>query len=87
MEKLRYSNHDVIDTENFLKFSMKFYLQTVGIGPFGEPINQLVQWATRMAKNGILGLLDIPHFGRGQYTCKCVKQLMAVTHGGYMWLE
>jgi hypothetical protein len=41
----------------------------------------------RLAKNGILGLLDIPHFGRGQYENNSVKQLMAVTHGRYMWLE
>jgi hypothetical protein len=59
----------------------------MGIGPFGEPIHQLVQWATRLAKTGILGLLDLPHFGRGQHATNCVKQLMAVTHGGYLWLE
>jgi hypothetical protein len=31
--------------------------------------------------------LDIPHFGRGQYANKCIKQLMVVTHGRYLWLE
>jgi hypothetical protein len=31
--------------------------------------------------------LDIPHFGRGQYANNCIKQLMEVTHGGYLWLE
>jgi hypothetical protein len=36
---------------------------------------------------GILGLLDLPHFGRGQYTTTCVKQLLAVTHGGDIWLD
>jgi hypothetical protein len=76
VEKLRYSDHDVTDMDKFPEFSKKFYLQTVGIGPFGEPINQPVQWAAGLAKNGILGLLDIPHFGRGQYANNCVKQLM-----------
>jgi hypothetical protein len=87
VEKLRYSDHDVMDTDKFPEFAKKVYLQTVGIGPFGEPINQPVQWAAGLAKNGILGLLDLPHFGRGQYANSCVKQLMAVTHGGYIWLE
>jgi hypothetical protein len=31
--------------------------------------------------------LDILHFGRGKYIDNCVKKLMAVTHGGYLWLE
>jgi hypothetical protein len=31
--------------------------------------------------------LKIPHFGRGQYATACVKQLLAVTHGGDIWLE
>jgi hypothetical protein len=31
--------------------------------------------------------LDIPHFGRGRDVNNCVKQLMEVTHGGYLWVE
>jgi hypothetical protein len=76
-----------MDTDKFPEFTKKVYLQTMGMGPFGEPINQPVQWVVGLAKNGILGLLDIPHFGRGQYANNCVKQLMEVTHGGYLWLE
>ena len=41
-EKLRYSDHDVTEMDKFSEFSKKFYLETVGIGPFGEPINQPV---------------------------------------------
>jgi hypothetical protein len=41
----------------------------------------------RLEKTGILGLLDLPHFGRGQYANGCIKQLMAVTHGGDIWLD
>jgi hypothetical protein len=29
-------------------------------------------------------MLDILHFGRGRDVRKCVKQLMEVTHGGYL---
>jgi hypothetical protein len=83
---LRYSNHDVTDTEKFPKFAKRVYLQTVGIGPFGEPIHQPVQWAARLAITRILGLLDLPHFGRGQYANNCIKQLMVITHGRDLWL-
>jgi hypothetical protein len=41
----------------------------------------------RLAKTGILGLLDIPHFGRGRDANNCIKQLMEVTHRVYLWLE
>jgi hypothetical protein len=34
-----------------------------------------------------LGLLKLPHFGIGQYVTACVKQLLAVTHGGDIWLD
>jgi hypothetical protein len=87
VEKLRYSNHDVTDTDKFQEFAKQVYLQNVGIGPFGEPIHQPLQWAAGLAKTRILGLLDLPNFGRGEYANSCVKQLMAVTHGGYLWLE
>jgi hypothetical protein len=42
VEKLRYSDHDVTGTDKFPEFAKQVYLQTIGIGPFGEPINQLV---------------------------------------------
>jgi hypothetical protein len=38
-------------------------------------------------RTGILGLLKLPHFGRGQYATTCIKQLLAVTHGGDIWLD
>jgi hypothetical protein len=31
--------------------------------------------------------LKLPHVGKGQYAKACVKQLLAVTHGGDIWLE
>jgi len=40
-----------------------------------------------LEKTGILGLLDLPHFGRGKYTKNCIKQLMIVTHGMDIWLD
>jgi hypothetical protein len=31
--------------------------------------------------------VEIPHFGRGKEVNNCVKQLMAVLHGGFLWME
>jgi hypothetical protein len=62
-------------------------METMGSNPFGEPINQLLQWETWLQKTRILGLLDLPHFGRGHYTTLRVKQLLAVMHGGDRWLD
>jgi hypothetical protein len=73
--------------DKFPEFAKKVYLDTVGIGHFDEPINQPKQWAVGLANTGILGLLEIPHFGRGQDVRNCVKKLMEVTHGGYLWVE
>jgi hypothetical protein len=40
VEKLKYSDHDVTDTDKFLEFTKKVYLQTVGLDAFGELVNQ-----------------------------------------------
>ena len=40
-----------------------------------------------MDKTRILGLLDIPHFGRGRDAKKYFNKLMVITHEGYLWLE
>jgi hypothetical protein len=29
----------------------------------------------------------MPHFGRGQYAMTYIKKLLAVTHGGNIWLD
>jgi hypothetical protein len=77
----------VTNMDKFPKFAKQDYLDSVGIGPFGDPIFQPKQWAARLANTGILNLLDIQHFGRGRDVNNCVKQLMEVTHGGYLWVE
>jgi hypothetical protein len=52
-----------------------------------ETITQPHQWETGLDRTRILGLLKIPHFGRGQYASACIKKLLAVTHGGDVWLD
>jgi hypothetical protein len=87
MQKLWYSNHNVADMDKLPEFARKVYLDSVGTGPFGDPILQPKQWETRLANTGILNLLDIPHFGKGHVVKNHVKKLMAVTHGGYLLME
>jgi hypothetical protein len=87
VEKLKYSDHNVTNKRKFLEFMKRLYLQTMGINEVGDSIDQPLQWVAGLEKMGILGLLDLPHFGRGQYANNCVKQLMAVTHSGDIWLD
>jgi hypothetical protein len=87
IDKLKYSDHDVADADKFLEFAKRVYMETVGVNSVGEPIDQPLHWETGLEKTRILGLLDLPHFGRGQYAGVCVKQLLAVTHGGDIWLD
>ena len=71
--KLKYSDHDVADKEKFMEIAKRVYMETVGSNPFGELINQPLQWETGLEKTRILGLLDLPHFGRDQYANACIK--------------
>jgi hypothetical protein len=85
--KLKYSKHDVADEDKFLKLAKRVYLEIVGTNRVGEPIHQLLQWETRLQKTRILGLVDLPHFGCGQYATSCFKHFLVVTHGGDIWLD
>jgi hypothetical protein len=40
-----------------------------------------------LVNTGILNLLEIPHFERGKDVNNYVKQLLAVLHGGFVWLD
>jgi hypothetical protein len=62
-------------------------METMGAYPVGEVIDQPLQWETYLRKMKILGLVDLPHFGRGQHAIACIKQLLSVMHGGDIWLE
>jgi len=87
VEKIWYSYHDVTDIDKFPDFSKKVYLDSVGLGPFCEPINQPKYWASRLAKTEILGLLKITHFGRGRDVKNYIKKLMEFMPEGYIWME
>jgi hypothetical protein len=57
------------------------------VNPLGGTITKPHKWAVRMDRTGILGLLKIPHFGRGQYAMAGIKKLLLVTHGVDVWLD
>jgi hypothetical protein len=50
VEKLKYSYHDVTETDKFLEFAKQVYLQTVGLDPFGAPVHQPLQWVVGLEK-------------------------------------
>jgi len=87
VENIKYSDHDVTNTNKFLEFTKKVYLQIVGLDAFGKSVNQPLHWVAGLEKKGILGPLELPHFGIGQYASSCIKQLMVVTHGEDIWLD
>jgi hypothetical protein len=87
VEKLKYSDHDVVDAGKFPEFAQQVYMDNIGTGPFNNPILQPKAWETGLANTCILNLVEIPHFGRGKEVNNCVKKLMAVLHGGFLWLE
>jgi len=45
------------------------------------------KWALGLELSGITHLLDVPHFERSMYITNCVKTLLSVVHGGYLWLD
>jgi hypothetical protein len=62
-------------------------MQNIVVNQLGETISQPHQWAVGLDRTSILGLLKLPHFGRGQYATTCIKKLLAVMHGGDIWLD
>jgi hypothetical protein len=62
-------------------------MQNIVVNQLGETINQPHQLDVGLDQTGILGLLKLPHFVRGQYATACVKQLLEVMHGGDIWLD
>jgi hypothetical protein len=87
IERLRYLDHDVADAGKFPEFSQQVYMKNIGTSPFGDPMMQPKQWEIGLVNTRILKLVEIPHFGRGKEVNNYVKQLMAVLHGGFLWME
>jgi hypothetical protein len=67
IDKLKYSYHDVANIEKFPEFVKRVYLEIVGINLIGELIDQPLRWKKGLQKTWNIGLLYLPHFGRGRY--------------------
>ena len=44
-------------------------------------------WAQGLDRCGLLGLINMPHFGRFSEAYACIKYLLACFHGGTIWLN
>jgi hypothetical protein len=87
VNKLKYVDHDVADMGKFPEFVQQVYMESKGEGPSGDPILEPKQWIAGLYNTRIMNLLEIPHFGRGKYVNACVKQLLALVHGGILWMD
>jgi len=41
----------------------------------------------RDVQHTTLSLLKIPHFSRGKYVNNCIKHLLTILHGVFLWME
>jgi hypothetical protein len=87
VEKLKFSNHDVADERKYPDLAPQVVSETIVMNPLGGTITKPRKWEARLDRTRILGLMKIPHFGKGQYASACVKQLLAVMHGGDVCME
>jgi hypothetical protein len=85
--KLKYSNHDVSDDTKYPELASIFFMQNIVVNQLGETIIQPHQWAVGLDQIDILGLLQLPHFGIGQYATTYIKNMLVVMHGGDIWMD
>ena len=54
----------------------------------GAPIQRIPHpWAQGLDRSGLLGLINMPHFGRLNKANAYVIQMLACFHGGMLWLD
>jgi hypothetical protein len=84
---IKYFDHDVVDVTKFSDLASQNYLESRGEGPSGMTLLEPTQWILGLYNTGIMNLLDVPHFGRGNHINTCVKQLLALVHDGILWMD
>jgi len=47
-------------------------MESIGIGPFGDPMIQQKKWVAGLKNIGILNLVEIPHFIKGKELNNCI---------------
>jgi hypothetical protein len=67
--------------------TMETYLCTRSVTSAGEILLEMQEWETRLNKEGILNLLEIPHFRHSLEINACVKVVLSCIHGWTLWLD
>jgi hypothetical protein len=62
-------------------------MERKGTTSSGIPILEPKQWIVGLYNTCIMNMLEIPHFGRVNDVNACVKQLLALVHGGVLWMD
>ena len=76
--KLKFEDHDLL----LLKYVWNEPYESFSMAP-GAPIQRIPQpWASGLHKFGLLGLINMPHFGQLNEAHACIKELLACFHGG-----
>jgi hypothetical protein len=87
VDKLRYSDHDIVDRQKFLEFAPQVYMERKGTNSSGVPILEPKKWIAGLYNICIMNLLEITHFRRGKDVNACVKKLLTLVHWGVLWME
>ena len=81
--RLKFNDNDLI----FLKDVRDEPYESVHTTP-GGPIQIIMKpWASELEKSGLMGLINIPHFGRLNEAHACVKKLLMCFHGEMLWMN
>ena len=81
--KLKFEDHDLLLLKDVWDEPYKSVLTVLG-----APIQRIPQpWASELDNSGLLGLINMPHFGRLNESHACVKQILAYFHGGMLYLN
>ena len=65
--KIKFSDHEIAYEIKYPELAPQVFLNTIAVNPLGGNITKPRKWAARLDRTKILGLLKIPHFGRGPY--------------------
>ena len=67
VDKLKYSDHDTNDRENFPQFAPGKFLHRVIYLDNNMTMVEVRQWAAGLEQAGLLRMLNVPHFGRSPH--------------------
>ena len=86
IDQLKYAYHDTNDLGKFPQFAPRTYLHFVKYSETGVTLLEVKQWAAGLEQDGLLKMLNAPHFGRSTQVTMVVKQLLALVHDGHLWI-